>query len=593
MNKKLSRRIISFISLLMSFIFVLGFEAKAYELFEDNNLGFAEKLNPDNSSTYGELNIISPQVILEGEEIQMNYEVSNSGTTVPVKWSSSNPHVISCTEGGKIKGLAKGKATITVKARNGKSSDSITVYCAKKLKEPETVAIITPFFWTNYTPVFFNFEKFRLNFGQIIFAGVKVTVLGYYDSFFYIEYKDGDKLCRSFIWSNFLPNSVGEDEIFRQISFYEIVLKVGESSAQKLTTNYKGNVEWTVFDEEIVSFDKNTGKITAKKPGVAIITAKVGTTRKSCMVYSVSQWFEPETAVATKDVTVRKTPSVTGNKAGTVLKGTIMTADGDFENGMRWVHITSGDIKGFVQLSDFPGINYLMAEYHYYDQGFEVRFDSGYEKIRDYSSILNDIMMRIFGLKISQHIEDYTSLADECKIKTYGSVYTNNLYADCPKTQGHFSDVCIVDLKMHDRMLADNGKCTNTVTRCLWTGHYLYDNKPSQFLINKGSILFTIAGYTNYSTSSNKFVNKPNDDVRERALYEIVHETGHALGAIDGYCKEDIQNGHCSNENCYACNRLPVPDCIMVNNKNNPEMRTSVFCEECIEIINSHLSNHH
>ena len=63
MNKKLSRRIISFISLLMSFIFVLGFEAKAYELFEDNNLGFAEKLNPDNSSTDGELNIISPQVM--------------------------------------------------------------------------------------------------------------------------------------------------------------------------------------------------------------------------------------------------------------------------------------------------------------------------------------------------------------------------------------------------------------------------------------------------------------------------------------------------------------------------------------------------
>ncbi len=428
---------------------------------------------------------------------------------------------------------------------------------------------------------------------MLFFAGAKVEVLGYYDDFFFIKYTDDEELCTGLIWSNFLPSNVGAKEIFRQISYDRIVLRQGESSAEKLTTNYKGNVEWTVSDKDIISYDKNIGKITAKKPGVAIITAKVGTTKKSCMVYSVSQWLEPETAVAIKDITVRETPSVTGDKAGTVLKGASMTADGDFENGMRWVHITSGDIKGFVQLSDFPGINYLMTEYHYYDQGFEVRFDSGFEKIRYYSSVLNDVMMRIFGLKISQHIEEYTSLADECKIKTYGSVYTNNLYADCPKNQGHFSNVCIIDLKLQDRMLEDKGDCSNTVTRCLWTGHYLYDNNPSQFHINKGSILFTIAGYTKYSQNTGRFENNSDKEVRDRALYEIVHETGHALGTMDGYCNEDIENGHCSNENCYFCNRLPVPDCIMVNNISNPEIRMSVFCEDCIGIINNHLSNHH
>ena len=497
----------------------------------------------------------------------------------------------------KDKGVTKGRATITVKAKNDKSSDSIsdsiTVYCVKIFNESEDAEIKIPLFWINKTPVFFDIEKIIFDLVSYVWGGIKVTVLGYYDDYFYVEYKDGEGVSYGLIWSNFFWNSTGSKEIFRQLSYYNITLKTGESSAEKLTTKYKGDVDWTVSDKNIISFDKNTGKITAKKPGTAIITAQAGTTKKSCMVYSVSQWLESETAVAAKDVTVRKTPSFTGEKAGAVLKGSRMTADGDLENGMHWVYVTSGDINGFVYLNDFPGINYLMTEYHYYDQGFEKRFSSGYEKIRDYSSVLNDIMMRIFGLKINQHIEEYTSLADECKIKTYGSVYKNNLYADCPKTQGHFSDGCIIDIKMHDRLLADKGNCSNIVTKCLWTGHYLYDNKPSQFHIKKSSILFTIAGYTEFSMSLNRFENLTNKEIRDRALYEIVHETGHALGTVDGYCEKDGGMSHCSNVNCYDCNGLPVPDCIMVNNISNPEIRTSVFCKECIETINEHLSNHH
>lgn len=573
---------------------VLFFESIA-SAFEPNDISNDfSKTGADFSRTPIEINIISPQTILQGREMQMNFETPDTTSYVPVKWSSSNPNVISCTEDGKIKGLIKGSATITVKVKNSNSSDSITVYCAKKLQEPETAKIRLPYFWTNRIPNFFSIEMFRLNFGVLFFNGAKVTVLGYYDDYFYIEYEEEENLYTGFIWSNFLPNNVGAKDIFRQISYDRIVLKQGESSAQRLTTDYTGKVDWIVSDKNIISFDADTGRITAKSPGVAIITAKVGRTKISCFVYSVSQWLESETAVATKDVIVREIPSVTGDKAGTVLKGTSITADGDFENGMRWVYITSGSTKGFVHLDDFPGINYLMTEYHYYDQGFEERFGSGFDKIRGYSSVLNDIMMRIFGLKISQHIEEYTSLADDCKIKTYGYVYWNNLYADCPKTQGHYSDVCIDDLKMHDTMLKEKGNCTNTLTRCLWTGHYLYNNLPSYFHNIKNSILFTIAGYTKYSKTTDDFRNLPDNEVRDRALYEIVHETAHTLGAVDGYCKKDGEyGGHCSNEYCYKCNGLPVPDCIMADNKNNPEKRTSVFCEECIEIINSHLSSHH
>ncbi len=596
MKRKTIRKTIIALSVLISFILFFETTASAFDINDAFN-SFS-KDEPDFSRTPIEINIISPQAILQGREMQMNFETPGTTSYVSVKWSSSNPDVISCTEDGKIKGLIKGSATITVKVTNGKGSDSITVYCAKKFEEPETVNLKFPFFWVNKTPVFYDAEKFRICFkllnGMLPYIYYKeVKVLGYYDGYFYVEYEDGGELCHGLMLSIFLPNNVGSKEIFRQISYDRIVLRQGESSGRPLTTDYKGNVDWIVSDKNIVSFNKDTGKITAKSPGMAMITAKVGITKISCLVYSVSQWMDPETAVAAKDVIVREIPSVTGDKAGTILKGTSMTADGDLENGMKWIYVTSGNTKGFVHLSDFPGINYLMTEYHYFDQGFEKRYGSGFGKIRDYSSVLNDVMMRIFGLKISQHIEEYTSLADECKIKTYGSVYWNNLYAECPKTQGHSSDACIVDLNLLNSMLKEKGNCTNTVTRCLWTGHCLYDNPPSFFYNTKGSILFTIAGYTRYSKNTGKFENLSDLEIRERALYEIVHETAHTLGAVDGYCAEDYINGHCSNEYCYDCNGLPIPDCIMVNNRSNPEYRASVFCEDCIETINNHLSNHH
>lgn len=575
------------------FIFLLIFNvvATAQEFVPDDS----QRSLSDSSASAVEINIVSPQVILQGKEMQMEFETSVSGVTVPVKWSSSNSDVISCTEDGKIKGLIKGKATITVKSRNGKSSDSITVYCAKKFEEPETAVIRLPFYLIHKTPAFFNIEKLRFNLGMIspFMSGAKVNVLGYYDDYFYVEYKDSGQDCKGFMWSVFFYNNVGATEIFRQISLSSVVLRSGESNLQKLTTEYKGTVNWTVSDTKIASFDKNNGKITAKSPGFAIITAQVGTTKKSCIVYSVSQWLESETATATKDITIRKTPSVTGETAGTVLKGTTMIADGDLENGMDWVYITSGDIKGFVHLDNFPGINYLMTEHHYYDQGFEERFGSGYEKIRDYSSVLNDVMMRFFGLKINQYIEPYTSLADECKIKTYGYVYKNNLRASCPKTDGHVSTSCLFDYSQINELIKDKGKGTDVIGHCLWTGQYLENNPRSSATPAYNTILFTVRRFIEYNPQTGSFYNKSNSELRNNALYLITHETAHLLGAVDGYCERDIENGHCSNENCYECNGFPIPDCIMTYNESSPENRTSVFCEDCIEIINEHLSNHH
>lgn len=107
----------------------------------------------------------------------------------------------------------------------------------------------------------------------------------------------------------------------------------------------------------------------------------------------------------------------------------------------------------------------------------------------------------------------------------------------------------------------------------------------------KHVIVFTTRNAT-YGTSTGEIKNLSPVKVREARVYEIVHETGHLLGLVDGYCKEDKGDNHCSNENCYKCNGEIVPNCIMVRYIIS-DTTTDVFCNECKETVKSHLSEHH
>lgn len=203
MKTKITYRIFTVIFVLISWVLCFEVMAAAYETVGNGIFDIFSKSSSDSSSSKVEIDIVSPQVILQGREMQMEFETSVSGVSVPVKWSSSNPNVISCTEDGKIKGLIKGRATITVKSRNGKSSDSITVYCAKKFEEPETAVIRLPFYFIHKTPAILNIEKLRFNWGLFLMSGVKVDVLGYYDNYFYVKYKDSGQVCNGLMWSVF------------------------------------------------------------------------------------------------------------------------------------------------------------------------------------------------------------------------------------------------------------------------------------------------------------------------------------------------------------------------------------------------------
>ncbi len=291
MRRSFISKVIAVISLLMCFLAVFSSESVAINDFVIDEFYslYADGLNGNEIDVSGEikeLNIVPMQAILQGEEIQMSVEEISVGTMAgSVEWSSDNSDVISCTKSGKIKGMKKGSATITVKAKNGKAKDFITVYCAKKLNSPISTRISFPLAWSGVKPSFFSMKHF---FGIMFFTkfmGIRVTVKGYYDSFFYITYEINDKIHSGYIWNKFLPSNIASDEIFKQLSAYNMVVFSGETSTEKLTTNYEGSVRWRVSDESVVSFDKSTGKITAKRPGTAIISATVGTKTLNCMVF--------------------------------------------------------------------------------------------------------------------------------------------------------------------------------------------------------------------------------------------------------------------------------------------------------------------
>ena len=104
MRKKAISKLTAFISVVLCLSAVFNSNAVA--------------VNSQPNSTVESISVYNQSGVIEGETIQLRVSIESSGSVFnSVKWSSSNPQVISCTEDGNIKGLVAGEsATITCKA---------------------------------------------------------------------------------------------------------------------------------------------------------------------------------------------------------------------------------------------------------------------------------------------------------------------------------------------------------------------------------------------------------------------------------------------------------------------------------------------
>ena len=313
-----------------------------------------DSIQPDMTLTIEELNIVPDQAILVDQTKQMQIEdFAESVIWGSVEWSSSNSDVISCTNTGFIKGLKEGSATITVKAKVGDASDTIKVYCARKLNGTHSSRVAYPLAWSCKTPFFLNVQAVHINVFPLVMTE-KLDVKGVYGSFFYVEFERNEKQYAGFIPQNWMPSGIASGEIFRQLSTYNLEVFVGkEDESNVVTTNYKGSVNWKVSPENIIDFNDKTGKVTGKSGGVAVISATVGTKTLKCTVHSIYVWPLEWTGAARQETCVYRADRSTYEPTSTKLAvGDEFTVIGDMGGDSYWVYgVSENGTEGYIPIS--------------------------------------------------------------------------------------------------------------------------------------------------------------------------------------------------------------------------------------------------
>ena len=266
------------------------------------------------------IEIIERHGIVEGSSFKLSAEIMpENAVESAVKWSSSNPSVISCTDDGVIIGIKAGKyADITCKARFGSESDKIRVYCVESTGSPVKSgfdSISTPIYGapkvSNIVAWYFDlFPLFRemliliakvsfvlkipmttVDANEMILFNSKCTVWGKYDSYAYITFDNGSGERDGFVKYTRLTNPP-EDFLKLSAKNMDVWGNGNVNTNKKLTSNYKGKnkVHWDVADESIAEINEETGQVTGKKPGKTTITATVDGMTAECTIHSLYRW---------------------------------------------------------------------------------------------------------------------------------------------------------------------------------------------------------------------------------------------------------------------------------------------------------------
>ncbi len=424
-----------------------------------------------------------------------------------------------------------------------------------------------------------------------VFVYTNVTVEGYDGNYIKVKVNKTDE--RGYIHKILLTTD--KSYLVQQYSN----VYVGKSKKILKDYNNPEDFSWFVSQEGVIHLNKQTGEIKGLKPGTVTVTAEYNGKTNKCVVSSINQWKKTETSVATKDITVKSNPDNSSYKnfdKGTITEGTTIIARGDLSDGSGWIYVSDKAEKvwGFIKLSDFPGIDYLFTEYHYYDQGYNIRFGSAENKIYTYASVMNDIMIDLFNLKINPYVYSYTSPADQCKILRYGSVKSNNLASSCPKNGSHDKESCLTTDTLREVMYSQGNNAGNDyAAKTVWTGHIMDGHKRSNSQRNPTFIIIFTTGNT---VNKQTYTNKSDSNIRKYSIYELIHETSHQLGTRDHYCYgKDPATNVCKNPYCDECvDNKTAPFCIM-NLPFNVESYDvdKLFCDECKQTIKAHLAEHH
>lgn len=99
---------------------------------------------------------------------------------------------------------------------------------------------------------------------------------------------------------------------------------------------------------------------------------------------------------------------------------------------------------------------YTLNVVHYYDQGYNARFNNAYQSILSYQEVCSAFFLQLFDLKVVTKIQNYTSCADSCK----GTVTSGNLTNGCNHYPIHLTDDAV-----RNDIISRFGNGTNRLSR--------------------------------------------------------------------------------------------------------------------------------
>jgi len=245
---------------------------------------------------------------------------------------------------------------------------------------------------------------------------------------------------------------------------------------------------------------------------------------------------------------------------------------------------------------------YDLTVEHYYDEGYDIRYSNASGQIITYNTIVANEYRELFNLHIDNNVNPiYESLADTCKIQTYNSVDSSNIWdLEChheDEVESH-----LIRANVRTQLVSDKGVGTNVLTRVLWTGHIMDGNAISASHFDTHSVIITPCSMI--TQDGDNYIPRVQEKIDRNSKYELFHELGHQIGLKDHYCKNtnnrniERSSDGCSNQYCYECYGANWPgmekDAMHSNiTIENPEEGFVLLCEFCQDMAMEHLENHH
>ena len=534
-------------------------------------------------------------------------------TTETITWTSSNTAVATVNSAGKVTGVKAGKVTITASA-GGTELHTYTVFVRIDdgvyridCRDISSYLAVNNGPLENATTVLRAVSNDGLPFLRQLW---RVTYLagGYYvlrplhNQNMALHAKNGVSDVTTIGYNNTLSGVPAENRWTIEFLNGGYVLKCQGDSGQMLrysashpgstvyTGSYVSSVFW-VFESvssvplQVLLLDTATGEMA--NDGVRYIACGETATLSDLAIavsfscaYNSNQsieWSSYDSSIASVDP---QTGEVTGLSAG---KTTTIVAK-HMHNGVSYqerylIHVAKANVP-------------VLQIRHYYDLGYDIRENGANVKIQNYNNEVAEKFEEIFGIKIIESIELYTSICDQCVLDQ-----SHVLTSDTLETLCRHYPYCATTMNLRNDLFSRVISGDEMMTVVIWSGRKMsaYKDDRSNSLETDHSVVMTTYGVPGWDSMKDGY-GSPNDTaaIFSERTNTLFHELSHQLGAPDHYCYEDWdENDKCSNSYCDRCVYYLDEPRVCIMGRDTSITDSVIYCENCFRLISEHIEDHH